>query len=214
MRISQAQLQRIIAEEYAKEEGIDEGKVEDLLAAIKGGPKPDWYDDKKETPPPPVPRRPAAETMPIPKEEMSVKEVVDSIHGMVVNMEPEDVAEIFQIVFEKLPGVEMQDAEPEPETLYTPGAEGRPQAGFKEELINKAYARILEMAGIPYNRDYHDMGGEDEMYDALDPQGFGKMSDHELMDAMHTDGMEDMIVRDGEGGLINREEVITALKNV
>ena len=40
------------------------------------------------------------------------------------------------------------------------------------------------------------------------------MSDYELMDAMETDGMEDVIVRDGEGGLVNREEVIAALKNV
>ena len=58
------------------------------------------------------------------------------------------------------------------------------------------------------------MGGEDEMYDVLDPQGFDKMSDYELMDAIETDGMKDMIVRDGEGGLVNREEVIAALKNV
>jgi len=31
---------------------------------------------------------------------------------------------------------------------------------------------------------------------------------------MHTDGMEEMIVLDGEGDLANREEVIVALKNV
>ena len=70
-------------------------------------------------------------------------------------MNPEDVAEIFQIVFEKLPGVEMEK-EPEMQSLYSPGAEGRPQVGFREDLINKAYARILEMAGIPYNRDEDD----------------------------------------------------------
>ena len=43
--------------------------------------------------------------------------------------------------------------EDKPPTEYVPGAMGRPQVGFREELINKAYARILEMAGIPYKRD-------------------------------------------------------------
>ena len=98
----------------------------------------------------------AAETMPMPSDETNpVKAAVDGIYELVSGMDPEDVAEIFQIVFQKLPGVEMQDEQP-PQTLYSPGAEGRPQVGFKEELINKAYQRILEMAGIPYNRDEED----------------------------------------------------------
>ena len=58
------------------------------------------------------------------------------------------------------------------------------------------------------------MGGEDEMYDALDPHGYENMSDAELIDMMHTDGMEEMIVLDGEGDLANREEVIAALQDV
>ena len=219
MRISQQQLRRIIAEEYAKEEGIEEGKVEDLLAAIKGGPKPDWYDDKKETPPPPVPKGSgdAEETMPIPRDDAPESEysgfqdrsgpdVEDQLAALIQGMDPETVAELFQSVFEKIPGVEMGDAEEDPETLYSPGAEGRPQVGFNEL---KQFIRKVLSEG-----HYHDMGGEDEMYDALDPQGFDKMSDYELMDAMHTDGMEDMIIRDGEGALVNREEVIAALKNV
>ena len=48
------------------------------------------------------------------------------------------------------------EKEPEMQSLYSPGAEGRPQVGFREDLINKAYARILEMAGIPYNGDEDD----------------------------------------------------------
>ena len=84
-----------------------------------------------------------------------IKAAVDGIYELVSDMDPEDVAEIFQIVFEKLPGVEMEK-EPEIKSLYSPGAEGRPQVGFREELINKAYARILEMSGIPYNRDEED----------------------------------------------------------
>ena len=136
---------------------------------------------------------------------MSIKDIVNNIHGMVSDMDPEDVAEIFQIVFEKLPSVEMEK-EPETQSLYSPGVEGRPQVGFKEL---KQFIRKVLSEG-----HYHDMGGEDEMYDALDSHGFDKMSDYELMDAMETDGMEDVIVRDGEGGLVNREEVIAALKNV
>ena len=61
---------------------------------------------------------------------------------------------------------------------------------------------------------YHDMGGEDETYNILDPHGIEDMPDAELIDMMHTDGMEEMIVFDGEGGLANREEVIAALKDV
>jgi hypothetical protein len=52
------------------------------------------------------------------------------------------------------------------------------------------------------------------MYDALDPHGFEKMSDAELIDMMHKEGMEEMIVLDGEGDLANREEVIATLKDV
>ena len=52
------------------------------------------------------------------------------------------------------------------------------------------------------------------MYNALDPHGFEGMSDSELVDQMHREGMEEMIVLDGEGDLANREEVIAALQNV
>ena len=71
-----------------------------------------------------------------------VKAAVDGIYELVADMDPEDVAEIFQIVFEKLPGVEMQDEEP-PQTLYTPGAEGRPQMGFKLEELQQLIRRVL-----------------------------------------------------------------------
>ena len=127
-------------------------------------------------------------------------------------MEPETVAELFQAVFEKIPGVELSrpgdEDYPGEETLYSPGAEGRPVAGFQLENLMELIREVLEEG------HYHDMGGEDEMYDALDPQGFDKMSNSELIDAMHTDGMEEMIVLDGEGDLANREEVIAALKDV
>ncbi len=131
----------------------------------------------------------------------------DQLMDLIQGLPPEEVAALFQAVFEKIPGVELGEPEEEdPDTLYTPGAEGRPQIGFKEL---KQYIRKVLAEG-----HYHDMGGEDEMYNALDPHGFDKMSDAELVDAMHTDGMEEMIVFDGEGDLANREEVIMALKNV
>ena len=61
---------------------------------------------------------------------------------------------------------------------------------------------------------YHDMGDEDEMYDALDPLGFAKMSDAQLVDEAWKDGIEEMLILDGEGDLVNREDVLAALKNV
>ena len=128
---------KLIIKEVFSEYNLSEDKADDLLAYIKGGPKPDWMDDDgREIPKPPeVPaskKEPADDTMPLPKDELLPVE--DQIAALVQGMPPEEVADIFQAVFERLPGVEMQDEEP-PETLYTPGAEGRPQIGFKEQLI-------------------------------------------------------------------------------
>lgn len=160
----------------------------------------------------------------------------DQLMDLIQGLPPEEVADLFQAVFEKIPGVELGEPEEEPESLYSPGAEGRPAISLgpiREHLAAKSFEKILEIAGLSYGthsiagvpgaRDedeevdeghYHDMGGEGEMYDALDPHGFDSMSDAELIDAMHTDGMEEMIVLDGEGDLANREEVIAALKDV
>ena len=60
---------------------------------------------------------------------------------------------------------------------------------------------------------YHDMDSEG-MYDVLDPHGIADMSDYDLIDMARTDGLEEILVLDGEGGLANREEVIAALKDV
>ena len=73
MNISRSDLYRIIIEEYSQEEGIElsEDKADDLLAYIKGGPKPDWMDDDREIPEPPeLPPAPESEpraddTMPL-----------------------------------------------------------------------------------------------------------------------------------------------------
>ena len=217
MNVSRSDLYRIIIEEYSQEEGIElsEDKADDLLAYIKGGPKPDWVDDDREPPSPPeVPAPEEKESsdtfiMDAPAGgDMSDEDIVASISQMIQGRDPEHVSELFQAVFAQIPGVEMGPAEEEPETLYSPGAEGRPQVGFKmEELMDLIREVIAE-------GHYHDMGGEDEMYDLLDPLGFEKMSDADLIDMMHKDGMEELVVLDGEGDLANREEVVAALKDV
>ena len=231
MKIAKNILYRIILEEYLKEGGlqISESKVDDLIAHIKGGPRPDWMgDDERKIPPPPdVPRpeeRDDSDTYPmdIPHDDAleseysgfqndSGPDLEDQLAALIQGMPPEEVADLFQAVFEKIPGVEMGDFEAEeeaPESLYSPGAEGRPVAGFRLEELMGLIREVLEEG---YD---HDMRSGDEMYDASDPLDFDKKTDAELVNAMWTDGMEEMIVLDGEGDLSNREEVITALKNV
>ena len=85
------------------------------------------------------------------------------------------------------------------------------------KTISKSQLRQIvkeELRAALNEGHYHDMGGEDEMYDALDPHGVAKMSDAQLVDAAYRDGIEEILVLDNEGDLVNREEVIMALKNV
>ena len=228
MNISRYDLYRIIVEEYAKEEGITEAlspeKTAELIAWIKGkGPRPEWATDDYgssglgqgvQSPMNPDVDR-AADTMAFPAPDESPSEppasdnIEDQIAALVQGMPPEEVSDLFQAVFMKIPGVEMGPPEDEePETLYSPGAEGRPQVGFKLEELVEIIREVLEEG------HYHDMGSEDEMYNTLDPHGFENMSDAELVDMMHKDGMEEMVILDGEGDLTNREEVIAALQDV
>lgn len=229
MNISRSKLYQIILEEYAMEEGIlleamSQEKADEFIAWIKGtGPKPEWlereygpgsYKRGKQTPAYDSNVDRSAETMPIGMDDEPVDEkppgdsLVDQIAMLVKGMDAEDVSDLFQAVFMKIPGVEIGPPEEEPETLYRPGAEGRPQAGFKLEELKKLIREVLEEG------HYHDMGGEEEMYNVLDPHNFEKMSDDELVDMMHRDGMEELIVLDGDGDLVNRDVVIKALKDV
>ena len=74
----------------------------------------------------------AAETMPMPSDQSNpIKATVDGIYELVADMDPEDVQEIFQIVFEKLPGVEMM----------SPGDEGYPEEKPPTEYVRGAYGR-------------------------------------------------------------------------
>ena len=149
MNLSQSQLYRIILEEYLQEEGVtlDENKSQELLDYIKGiGPKPDWYDREQTDPPSPpdVPAPDSNETIPvdIPSDDATERDyqgfqkdsgpdVEDQIAALIQGMEPETVAELFQAVFEKIPGVELSrpgdEDYPEevPGTEYVPGAQGR-----------------------------------------------------------------------------------------
>ncbi len=241
MNISKNNLQRIVLEEYMKEEGMQleamsQERYEEFLAWIqKKGPRPDWLDRDygpgshkrgKQAPAndPHVDR--SAETMPFPADEMpqyddvpdeegaydteaeapTEDSLVDQIAMLVKGMDAEDVSDLFQAVFMKIPGVEVSSPEEEPESIYSPGSEGRPTVGFRE--IKQLIRKVLEEG------HYHDMGGEDEMYNVLDPHGFEKMPDVDLIAMAEKDGIEDIIVLDAEDSLANREEVIAALKNV
>ena len=152
MKIAQNQLRKIIIEEYLREEGIlqeltDEQKDE-MIAWIRGeGPRPKWATDdlgtsrrgKAMQSPSTSNVDRAADTLPFPADGDPEPEtsLEDQIASLIQGIPPEQVSDLFQAVFAKIPGVEMGPADEEPETLYSPGAEGRPQVGFRlEELMH------------------------------------------------------------------------------
>ena len=256
MNISRSDLYRIILEEYAKEEGItlSENKADDLLKWLRGGEKPDWVDDEREIPDPPeVPDAPpaAADTMPFPADDMpqyddeSIDDggaydpeaeaaespldqgsLEDQLMDLIQGLPPEEVADLFQAVFEKIPGVELgsgEDSEGPPPTEY---------GGEELELRQKQGRRIGYEEGLQFENlmelvrevieegHYHDV---DPAYDVMkgeQPPGpddefdLGGMTDVELVNQAWKDGIEEMIVLDGEGDLANREELLAAMNDV
>ena len=91
------------------------------------------------------------------KEEITVGcgNVVDGILGLVKDIDPNDVSDIFTAVFEQLPGVELEmDPDAEAEELptdYQPGGtwEDRPVVGFEEQLklmITEALQEVSDMS--------------------------------------------------------------------
>ena len=177
MKITQERLRKIIVEEYLKEEGItlDEDKAQELLDFIKGeGPKPDWYDREQTDPPSPpdVPRPDSGDTHPmdIPSDDAPESEyqgfqkdsgpgIEGQLAALIQGMEPEAVAELFQSVFEKIPGVELSRPGDEdypdevPGTEYVPGAMGRQKISLGplresteltdlQELIRRAFKDV------------------------------------------------------------------------
>lgn len=155
MKINRNELYRLIIQENFKDLDLTEDKVDDLIAHIKGGPRPDWMgDDEREVPEPPeVPKpeeREDSSTYPMempPGADMNDEDIVAAISQMIHGRDPEHVSELFQAVFAQIPGVEMGDAEEPPETLYSPGAEGRPQAGFREDLMRIIEEELQEFMG-------------------------------------------------------------------
>jgi len=88
------------------------------------------------------------------KEEITVGcgNVVDGILGLVKDIDPNDVSDIFTAVFEQLPGVELEmDPDAEAEELptdYQPGGtwEDRPVVGFEEQLKLMITEALQEVA--------------------------------------------------------------------
>lgn len=158
MNITADRLKKIIIEEYIKEEMLDENQAaEDLLRQILGDEEYQRRRGTRGAPPPPRPSdtapmdkpHKASETMPMDEPEASsevnpIKAAIDGIYELVADMDPEDVQDIFQIVFQKLPGVELEPAPKNPTTLYRRGAEGRPQVGFKLEELQELIRRVFK----------------------------------------------------------------------
>lgn len=156
MQISAERLKKIIIEEYIKEELLDESQAaQDLLRQILGDEEYERRQALKnrgsrggDTAPMDKPHQ-AASTMAIDTEDKpespDPETLEDKISDMIKGMSPEEVQDLFQAVFAKIPGVEMSDAEEQPpETLYRPGAEGRPQVGFKLEELQELIRRVFK----------------------------------------------------------------------
>ena len=209
VKLTKASLQKIIIEEYVKDTFLDEAmskkKADQVLAWIRGeAPRPEWLTDdyglsgkaKSGQSPNDSNVDRAAQTMPMANlgdQDPEPVNVEDKIVSLVQDMPAEEMLDLFTAVIEKLA----------PEYIEPQ----RRQIGFRE--VKYIIQEVLNEVG-----DYHFGFGDEEKYDALDPHGFGSMSDAELMDMIEREGMEEILVTDGDGDLINREEVIAALKNV
>jgi len=257
MQIEKDRLYEIILEEYLLAEGhAGTEAAEELLKRIMGDKyrPPEERDPARyakhhgDTEPMEKPHAPeeededltgvvdAGETYPIDPEgdetpfrvrqSLSPDSLADAIGELIHGRDPEEVAEIFQIAFERLPGVELSspgdEDYPGEETLYSPGAEGRPVAGFQLEELMELIREVMEEG------DYHDMGGEDEMYDVMDSDPFAvadfmdldyekfeqawaddpsRLSDIALVNYAKKYEFDKIIVYDGDGDLANREEL-------
>jgi len=139
MKISKQELRRIVLEEFMLEEGIETEalspeKFDQMMKNIKSNRK----GSRPVPPPPEVPRPkgkglPHEDTMPmdIPADDAPESEyqgfqndagadIETQLASLIHGMDPEAVAELFQTVFEKIPGIEMQQQEPDakPSTEY------------------------------------------------------------------------------------------------
>jgi hypothetical protein len=159
MKISQQELYKIIVEEYIKEEGLEESQAaEDLLRQLIGDEE---YERRRaldnpdsrggDTAPMDNPNK-AAKTMAIDMdtkaddiEAVSGSGLEDRLTDLIQGMPPEEVADLFQAVFAKIPGVEMSSPEEEPpSTEYVRGAYGRPKiSSFGLDEIKQLIRKVL-----------------------------------------------------------------------
>jgi len=232
MKLTRSQIKKIIIEEHLKDTFITEAmsreKADEVLAWIRGdAPRPKWLtDDYGKSGKPKSGQAPmstgadrSAETMPLPTDDipqyddeydeegaydpeaeapdqssgLDTMNAQDRIINLVQGMPAEEMVDLFTSVIEKLA----------PEYIEPQ----RREIGFRE--VKYIIQEVLKEVG-----DYHFGFGDEEKYDALDPHGFGEMTDAQLVDMAWKDGIEDMIILDGEGDLVNREEVLAALKDV
>jgi hypothetical protein len=88
------------------------------------------------------------ESIPMRPRPMSQDELVMTIGELIHGRKAEDVADIFQMAFEKIPGVELSrpgdEDYPAEETLYVKGAEGRPPAGFQLEELMSLIKEVMD----------------------------------------------------------------------
>ena len=167
MKISQQELYKIIVEEYIKEEGLEESQAaEDLLRQLIGDEE---YERRRaldnpdsrggDTAPMDNPNK-AAKTMAIdmdtpsddaPESDYSGFQdragppLEDRLMDLIQGLPPEEVADLFQAVFAKIPGVEMSSPEEEPpSTEYVRGAGGRPKiSNFGLDEIKQLIRKVL-----------------------------------------------------------------------
>ena len=200
MKLARQDLYRIILEEYLKEEGFTESKAAlDLLRRIKGDPD---YDPRKDPGAPsydpdfkggddetvadePVP---ADETYPMDKPmraKMSQDEVVAAISGLIQGKGADEVSEIFELVFGKIPGVEIGEPEEElPPSPYSGKAIAQRQAqqgqrtGFEESF---ALGELMELIKEVLSEEHSGEESYDEWIDTL----LHRLTDHYRMEIDH-----------------------------
>jgi len=128
--------------------------------------------------------------------------IVDGIHGLVKDMDPHDVSEIFQTVFAQLPGVELEyhddpapeggeEAEKRQMIGFERGEEkdtvtaGRP-IGFREQLMELIRQELGDQRGMPRPRPQE---GEELSYFEQIAAELG-LSDEEVWEYVDSVAME------------------------
>ena len=207
MKLSRQDLYRIILEEYLKEEGLTESKAAlDLLRRIKGDPDydprqepgssmydPDFKGDDETVA---DVREPADETYPMDKPlraEMSQDEVVSAIGELIHGKGPDEVSEIFELVYTQIPGVEIGAPEEElPPSPYSGKAiaqrqfqQGQRRTGFEESF---ALGELMELIKEVLSEEYSGEESYDEWIDTL----LSRLTDHYGMNIDH----EEQLPRD------------------